>query len=137
MNRRDYTILYTLGRPLSPLYSAAMKLRALLYQKRIFASHIFDIPVISVGNLTMGGTGKTPMVIYLARLLSDKGFKPAVISRGYRGRAKTPVNIVSDGVSTLMRPSAGTTLSVVPTLATVGVTLVPVAASPISLIAST
>lgn len=105
MNWRDYTILYTLGRPLSPLYSAAMKLRALLYQRRILASHSFDIPVISVGNLTMGGTGKTPMVIYLARLLSDKGFKPAVISRGYRGKAKTPVNIVSDGVSILMHPS--------------------------------
>ena len=102
MNRDYLTSLYFLGRPLSPLYSSAMKLRALLYQKRILASHDFDVPVISVGNLTMGGTGKTPMVMYLARFLSEKGFKVAIVSRGYRGEAKGPVNIVSDGSEILM-----------------------------------
>jgi tetraacyldisaccharide 4'-kinase len=102
MNRDHLTSLYFLGRPFSPLYSYAMKLRALLYQKQILASHFFDVPVISVGNLTMGGTGKTPMVIYLARFLAEEGFKVGIVSRGYRGEAKGPVNIVSDGAELLM-----------------------------------
>ena len=102
MNPKHLTSLYFLGRPFGPLYSSAMKLRALLYDKRLFASHDFDVPVISVGNLTMGGTGKTPMVIHLAKLLSARGFKVAIVSRGYRGTAKGPVNIVSDGTEIFM-----------------------------------
>ena len=102
MNKHDHSTLFFLGRPLGPLYSVAMKLRALLYRKNIFTSRSLEIPVISVGNLTMGGTGKTPMVIYLSRFLASKGFRPAVISRGYHGKAKGPVNIVSDGSSILM-----------------------------------
>ena len=54
-------------------------------------------PVVSVGNITVGGTGKTPMVILLAKLLREKGHRPAVLSRGYGARTKAPVNIVSDG----------------------------------------
>ncbi|MCI5121344.1 MAG: tetraacyldisaccharide 4'-kinase [Candidatus Electrothrix sp. AUS4] len=53
--------------------------------------------VISVGNLTLGGTGKTPMVQYLARLLQQQGYQPAIISRGYGGATKERINIVSDG----------------------------------------
>ena len=102
MNPNYLTSLYFLGRPLSPLYSSAMKLRALLYRKQLLASHDFDVPVISVGNLTMGGTGKTPMVIYLAHFLAAQGFKVATVSRGYRGTAKAPVNIVSDGSEIFM-----------------------------------
>ena len=102
MNRDYLTSLYFLGRPLSPLYGSAMKLRALLYRKQLLVSHDFDIPVISVGNLTLGGTGKTPMVMYLARFLAEQGSKVAIVSRGYRGEAKGPVNIVSDGSEILM-----------------------------------
>ena len=103
MNRRGHSTFFFLGRPLSPLYSAAMKLRALLYQKNILIRQRLEVPVISVGNLSMGGTGKTPMVIYLGRFLADMGFRPAVVSRGYHGKAKGPVNIVSDGDSLLMQ----------------------------------
>lgn len=103
MNRRDNSTLFFLGRPLSPLYGAVMKLRALLYRKNIFTSRSLDIPVISVGNLTMGGTGKTPLVIYLSRFLVNNNYRPAVVSRGYRGKAKGAVNIVSDGSSVLMQ----------------------------------
>lgn len=87
---------YALGRPFSPLYTLAMHLRAALYRRRIFTSHRLACPVISVGNLTMGGTGKTPIVQHLARLLQAKGYCPAIISRGYRGEAQGKVNIVSD-----------------------------------------
>jgi len=94
--------LFTLGRPLGPIYSMAMKLRALLYRRNILQKEELDVPVISVGNLTMGGSGKTPMVIYLARLLRKNGWQPAIVSRGYHGTSKNPVNIVSDGLNILM-----------------------------------
>ena len=96
-------MLYALGRPFAPFYSFAMGLRAALYQKEVFEVHRLKVPVISVGNLTMGGTGKTPMVIYLARLLSEK-YRVAVVSRGYGGRARKKVNVVSDGRSILLEP---------------------------------
>ena len=59
-------------------------------------------PVISVGNITVGGTGKTPCVIMLAQMLQENGFKPAILSRGYGGKSINPVNIVSDGQKILL-----------------------------------
>ena len=50
-----------------------------------------------MGNLTVGGTGKTPTVIFIAHILKDHGYHPAVLSRGYGGSAHSPVNVVSDG----------------------------------------
>ncbi|MCF6291568.1 MAG: tetraacyldisaccharide 4'-kinase [Desulfobacterales bacterium] len=88
--------LFTLGRPLAPIYGAIMRLRAWLYSKKIFRRHRLPVLVISVGNLSMGGTGKTPMVIYLARFLRKAGRRPAIISRGYGGKSRKPVNIVAD-----------------------------------------
>jgi tetraacyldisaccharide 4'-kinase len=93
---------YALGRPFSPIYSLAMRLRETLYQRGVLQSYRLGVPVISVGNLTMGGSGKTPMVQYLARLLQRQGFHPAVISRGYGGTAKGKVNTVSDGSTLLL-----------------------------------
>ncbi len=97
-------LLYTFGRPFSPLYSFAMSLRASLYKKGVLARERLPVPVISVGNLTMGGTGKTPLTIYLARLLAER--KPAVVSRGYSGKARGRVNVVSDGKSIMLDASA-------------------------------
>ncbi len=90
-------ILFTLGRPFSPIYGWAMKVRAACYQKEILPSSRMAVPVISVGNLTMGGTGKTPLVRYLAELLQERGLRPAIISRGYGGTTKNRFNVVSDG----------------------------------------
>lgn len=94
--------LYFLGRPFSPLYSGIMKVRESLYLKEIKRRYKLDVPVISVGNLTMGGTGKTPVVKLLATLLLKKGFKPGIISRGYGGASNNKVNVVSDGSKIFM-----------------------------------
>jgi tetraacyldisaccharide 4'-kinase len=95
---------YFLGRPFSPLYALAMNVRAGLYRRRVLTTHRFEVPVISVGNLTMGGTGKTPLVIYLAGLLRSKGYRPAVISRGYKGTGTNAVQVVCDRTSGLADP---------------------------------
>ncbi len=89
--------LFSLGRPLSPVYASLMALRAFLYRKNILKIHSLPVPVISIGNLTMGGSGKTPVIQWLAKHLQKEGYRPAVISRGYRGKAGNKVNIVSDG----------------------------------------
>ncbi len=102
MNLDNRQLLFTLGRPFAPLYGLAMRLREQCYLKGIFKSERFPVPVISVGNLTMGGTGKTPMVQAIVRLLLEAGKKPAVISRGYGGSTKEPVNVVSDGRAILL-----------------------------------
>lgn len=90
---------FALGRPFSPIYSAAMRMREWMYRVGILRSHGFSVPVISVGNLTLGGSGKTPMVQYLARELQKYGYHPAIVSRGYGGKARGRVNVVSDGTT--------------------------------------
>lgn len=97
-------LLFAFGRPFSPFYSAAMKAREKLYHSGTFKTHSLPVPVISIGNLVLGGTGKTPTVRYVAKLLSDIGMSPAIISRGYGGSAKNIVNIVSDGRQLLLSP---------------------------------
>ena len=69
--------------PLAIMYWLVTYIRNLLYDSGIFKSYSFDIPIIAVGNLSVGGTGKTPQIEYLIRLLS-KDYKVAVLSRGYK-----------------------------------------------------
>ena len=73
--------------PLSWLYGLAIKFRNILFDVGILKSRSFQVPVISVGNITVGGTGKTPHVEYLTRLLKDT-FNVAVLSRGYKRKSK-------------------------------------------------
>jgi len=73
--------------PLALLYWCVTFLRNWLYDKGVLKSHSFDIPVITVGNLSVGGTGKTPQIEYLIRLLSDD-YQVAVLSRGYKRKTK-------------------------------------------------
>jgi tetraacyldisaccharide 4'-kinase len=82
---------------LSLFYRLVVGLRNQLYNKNIISSSHLKCPVISVGNITVGGTGKTPCVIMLAKMLQAEGFCPAVISRGYGGRNAGGINVVSDG----------------------------------------
>jgi len=73
--------------PLSWIYGAGVGLRNLLFETGVLKSRAYDVPVISVGNITVGGTGKTPHVEYLVRLLKDQ-MKVAVLSRGYKRKSR-------------------------------------------------
>jgi len=79
-----------------------MKFRAFLYTKGIYKQHRLPALVISVGNLTLGGTGKTPMIRYLAKFLLNNRRRPAVLSRGYGSKAKDEINVISDGKKVLL-----------------------------------
>lgn len=72
--------------PLSLIFGAGVFLRRLFYRLGIFKTHRFNIPVIVVGNITVGGTGKTPFVIWLSEFLQSQGFKPGIVSRGIGGK---------------------------------------------------
>ena len=74
--------LYLLSIP----YGWAIRLRTALYAGNLLKSSQLPCPVISVGNITVGGTGKTPLVMALARGLKERGISVAVLSRGYRGK---------------------------------------------------
>lgn len=102
----------------SRLYHAAVQLRLALYNAGIMRQHVIGCFVVSVGNLTTGGTGKTPVVELLAKTLTSRGKRVAVLSRGYRSKPRpwwyrlksvftgnpevVPPRVVSDGVNVLL-----------------------------------
>lgn len=80
--------------PLSMLYLDVIRFRRFLYRVGFKKSHRLPVPVIVVGNITVGGTGKTPLVIRLVDLLKQQGYNPGVISRGYAGSAEDGLHVV-------------------------------------------
>jgi len=84
--------------PLSGIYWLVLKLRALLYRYGVFRTFKAHAPVIVVGNITAGGTGKTPTVIWLVDELRSRGFTPGIVSRGYGG-SKSGTSMRVDGDS--------------------------------------
>jgi tetraacyldisaccharide 4'-kinase len=83
--------------PLGSLYGVAMRARRALYYSGLLRVHELSAPVISVGNLTTGGTGKTPLVEWIARDLAQTGHRPCILTRGYGRRNAGNRVIVSDG----------------------------------------
>lgn len=71
--------------PFTWIYSVIIAGRRVLYSSGILRSQRVSVPVVVVGNIAVGGTGKTPLTIWLAGQLTERGFKPGIISRGYRG----------------------------------------------------
>ncbi|MDH3251474.1 MAG: tetraacyldisaccharide 4'-kinase [Ignavibacteria bacterium] len=92
--------------PLSWLYGIVVRLRNLAFDRGLLKTTGVSVPVISVGNITAGGTGKTPLVDYIAGYFLDRSKKVAVVSRGY-GRKSTGVVVVSDGSTVLVDERMG------------------------------
>ncbi|MFV0277098.1 MAG: tetraacyldisaccharide 4'-kinase, partial [Parahaliea sp.] len=86
-------------RPLEALYRGLGALRRWLYRRRLLSSYRASVPVVVVGNITIGGTGKTPVVIALVEALRAAGARPGVVSRGYGGRAPHYPLVLVAGVS--------------------------------------
>lgn len=73
--------------PFSLLFGVVVRARRLLYRHGLLKSQRVSVPVIVVGNISVGGTGKTPLVARLVELLREAGYKPGIVSRGYGGRS--------------------------------------------------
>ena len=84
-------------------YGGAVRARTFLYSLGLLKTKQLPRPVISVGNITVGGTGKTPLVMALSRGLMERGIHTAILSRGYRGK-KGSGPLVTDGQNTLLSP---------------------------------
>jgi len=85
-----------LALPSSLAFGALVRLRRRLFQSGWLRVEHLPVPVIVVGNLTVGGSGKTPLTLALVRWLRQAGYSPAIVSRGYGGSAKTPMPVLPD-----------------------------------------
>lgn len=90
--QHPYTLLFW---PLSLLYRLVAVIRRFGYQRGWFASFAVEKPVIIVGNISVGGTGKTPFTLWLCQFLTARGFKPGIVSRGYGARITEPVRVTA------------------------------------------
>jgi tetraacyldisaccharide 4'-kinase len=88
-----FSALSALLYPVSLLFRVAVRVRFVLYRLRLLRSTRMPVPVIVVGNLTVGGTGKTPLVLWLARNLREQGRRPGVIASGYGGERREPAAV--------------------------------------------
>jgi len=91
--------------PLSILYDAVTRTRLSLYRRGTFHTTKLDRPVISIGNITTGGTGKTPLVEWVARTVAAHGKKVCILTRGYGRKNPHLQVIVSDGYGVLASPA--------------------------------
>lgn len=93
--------------PFSWLFGLGAALRRLLYRIGVFKTCYFNVPVVVVGNLTIGGTGKTPFVIWLAAFLQSHGYHPGIVSRGVGGRKHTiPHSVKQDDAASIVGDEA-------------------------------
>lgn len=88
---KGWALLYPIFYLLSKIYCLVSSARIDLYRHGILTSVVPKIPVISVGNIVVGGAGKTPLVEFIYSMLEDMGFSPAIVMRGYGGTEKGPV----------------------------------------------
>lgn len=93
---RDRGFIACLLLPLAAIFFLIIFFRRLFYRRGIFASSTLPVPVIVVGNIFIGGTGKTPLVIWLVSVLRAHGYSPGVISRGYGAQASAVIEVKAD-----------------------------------------
>jgi tetraacyldisaccharide 4'-kinase len=87
---------------LSFFYGLLVRLRVWFFAQGVFRSYFLPCKVISLGNITLGGTGKTPLASYLAEFIKEKGLRVAILSRGYKGKFSGLYGVVTDGEETFM-----------------------------------
>ncbi|MFP5417608.1 MAG: tetraacyldisaccharide 4'-kinase [Gammaproteobacteria bacterium] len=92
-------VLTLLLAPWAGLFSVLSGLRRLAYRRGWLETQAVGVPVIVVGNITVGGSGKTPLVIWLVHWLRDQGYRPGVVSRGYGGSARACVDVQPDSAA--------------------------------------
>ena len=85
--------------PLSVLYYLAAGIRRLAYRMRLLRSHKLPVTTVVVGNITLGGNGKTPIVIALYQLFKENGYNAAIITRGYKSGHENTIQILHDGMT--------------------------------------
>ncbi|MBI4194717.1 MAG: tetraacyldisaccharide 4'-kinase [Betaproteobacteria bacterium] len=100
------TPLTALLYPFSLVFRAIVALRRLLYRANVLPVTQLPVPVIVVGNITVGGTGKTPLVLWLVSLLRDHGMRPGIVSRGYRGKSGAPRPVTAADAPTIFGDEA-------------------------------
>ncbi|MDP2693546.1 MAG: tetraacyldisaccharide 4'-kinase [Gallionella sp.] len=93
------TPLHLILFPVSLLFRLLVALRRTLYRGRILSSYKLAVPVIVVGNISIGGTGKTPLTLALAQQLIDRGWHPLIVSRGHGGAAQQPQQVDADSAA--------------------------------------
>lgn len=89
--------------PVSGGFSALVRGRNLLYNRRFFATTRVPLNIVSVGNLTVGGTGKTPLALWLAQALQERGYRVGILTRGYKGTT-TALTVVGTAGKPLVTP---------------------------------
>ncbi|HYS69644.1 MAG TPA: tetraacyldisaccharide 4'-kinase [Gemmatimonadaceae bacterium] len=97
-------VMRALLTPAEWMYGAAVSVRGKLYDWGVFPAEDFSVPVLSVGNLTVGGTGKTPIAAWFARQILDRGVTPAIVLRGYGGDETIVHQRLNEGVPVIASP---------------------------------
>lgn len=95
---------YMVLAPLSVAWDWTYRIRRILYEYGVLKKTTFKVPVISVGNLSFGGTGKTPMIVWLADWMISHGLTPVVLTRGYKGQLEYSSGLLKSGQKFRLNP---------------------------------
>jgi tetraacyldisaccharide 4'-kinase len=90
--------------PAEMLYSGVIKARGMLFDSGVFRAENFSVPILSIGNLSVGGTGKTPVAAWFARRLSERGVRPGIVLRGYGGDEAIVHQRLNEAVPVIVEP---------------------------------
>lgn len=104
VNMQNFLLKNLILKPLSSVWDGVYKTRRSLYEYGLLKKNYFKVPIISVGNITFGGTGKTPLIIWLIKRLESYGFETLVLTRGYKGKLEHKSGVIKGGQKFLSNP---------------------------------